>query len=371
MRIGIVGLGIIGKAHTETIRDKISNMKVTAICSTNPDKANWVDENIKGAVFFTDYKMLVQSGEVDAVLVCTPHYSHYEIATFAFENGLHVLMEKPAGVYTKRVKEMNDAAIKSGKVYSMMYNQRMNPYFRKIREIIQTGQLGELKRFNWIVTDWYRSQAYFDSSKWRGTWEGEGGGVLINQCFHNLDLWQWLIGMPKTVNACCKYGKYHDIEVEDEVTAYAEYANGVSATLITSTGEAPGTNRLEIAGDKGRLVYECDSYGVSLVFNQLTIPEREYCYSTDKLFGGPTCNKITYDINEVDTMHAGILQNFANAILHGEELVAPGVDGINALELCNAIHLADWTRSRVKLPLDTDKFYEMLNEKRRLSISDD
>lgn len=346
-------------------------MEVTAICSTNPDKKKWVKENLDKVEFFTDYKKLIQKADVDAVLVATPHYSHYEIATFAFEHDLHVLMEKPAGVYTKRVKKMNDVAIKSGKVYSMMYNQRMNPYFNKIRELIQTGELGQLKRFNWIVTDWYRSQAYFDSSEWRGTWEGEGGGVLINQCFHNLDLWQWLIGMPKEVNAKCYYGKYHDIEVEDEVTAFAEYENGVTATLLTSTGEAPGTNRLEIAGDKGRLVYESDSDGVRLVFNQLTIPEREYCYSTEKLFGGPSTNKITYEINEKDTKHTGILQNFANAILYGEELIAPGVDGIKALELCNAIHLADWTGEKVELPLDTDKFYEMLNEKRRISLSED
>lgn len=346
-------------------------MEVTAICSTNSDKKIWVKENFKKADFYTDYKKLIEKADVDAILVATPHYSHYEIATYAFENNLHVLMEKPAGVYTKRVQKMNDSAIKSGKVYAMMYNERMNPYYIKIREIIQTGQLGELKRFNWIITDWYRSQAYFDSSEWRGTWEGEGGGVLINQCFHNLDLWQWFIGMPKKIHAHCKYGKYHNIEVEDEVTAYAEYENGVTATLITSTGEAPGTNRLEIAGDKGRLVYEKDSEGARLVFNQLTIPERDYCYSTKKLFGGPVTNKITYEINEKDIKHTGILQNFANAILHGEELIAPGIEGINALELSNSIHLSDWTGARVKLPLDKDKFYEMLNEKRRISLDDD
>lgn len=371
MKIGIIGLGVIGKAHSLNIRDNISNMKVTAICSTDSNQKGWVKEKMGKVDFFTDYKKLIEKADVDAVLVATPHYSHYEIATVAFENNLHVLMETPVGVYTKRVKKINAIAEKSDKIFSVMYNKRMNPYFTKIRELIQMGELGEIKRFNWIVTDCYRSQAYYESDDWRGTWEGEGGGVLINQSFQNLDILQWLIGMPCKVFARCKYGKHHNIEVEDEATIYAEYNDGISAVFITSTGEAPGTNRLEITGDKGRLVYEKDSDGVKLVFNQLTIPEREYCYETEKLFEGPIANKITYEINEKDTKYTGILQNFANAILHGEELIAPGIDGIKALELCNAIHLADWTDSSVNLPLDTDKFYEMLNEQRRLSICED
>ena len=202
---------------------------------------------------FSDYHEMFASGLIDAVLIATPHYLHPTIAIDGFAAGLHVLTEKPAGVYTNQVQMMNDAAKASDRVFGIMYNQRTNPQFQKIREIIKSGRLGECKRLIWIITNWYRTQAYYDSGTWRATWAGEGGGVLINQCPHNLDLWQWMFGMPTRVRATCHYGKWHNIEVEDEVTAYAEYANGASAVFITTTGEAPGTNRLEVTGDRGKV----------------------------------------------------------------------------------------------------------------------
>lgn len=364
VRIGIVGIGNMGSNHAKNIvANKINSLELGAVCDIADEKIKWADENLKGIKHFTDYKEMIDSGLVDAVLVATPHYIHSEIAIYAFEKGLNVLTEKPAGVYTRQVEEMNEAAKKSGKVFGIMYNQRTNPMYQKARDMVQNGELGELKRCIWIITDWYRSQAYYNSGTWRATWAGEGGGVLINQCPHNLDLWQWIFGMPTRVRATCQVGKWHDIEVEDEVTAYAEYANGSTATFITTTGECPGTNRLEITGDKGKIVIE----NRKLHFWKLDVPEREWCYSDKEGFSVP---KTTYsDITPegVETGHVGILQNFTNAILNGEKLLAPGYEGINGLTISNAIHLSSWTDNWVELPIDADLYYEKLSERIKTS----
>ena len=237
VRIGIVGIGNMGSAHAKSIlAGNVARLTLGAVCDIAPEKLSWASENLPGVPQFSDYHEMFASGLIDAVLIATPHYLHPTIAIDGFAAGLHVLTEKPAGVYTNQVQQMNDAAKASDRVFGIMYNQRTNPQFQKIREIIKSGRLGECKRFIWIITNWYRTQAYYDSGTWRATWAGEGGGVLINQCPHNLDLWQWMFGMPTRVRATCHYGKLHNIEVEDEVTAYAEYANGASAVFITTTG---------------------------------------------------------------------------------------------------------------------------------------
>ena len=276
---------------------------------------------------------------------------------------MHVLSEKPAGVYTKQVEEMNEAAAKSGRVFGIMYNQRTNPKFQKMREIVQSGALGELKRCVWIITNWYRTQAYYDSGTWRATWAGEGGGVLINQCPHNLDLWQWIFGMPNKISAHCKYGRWHNIEVEDEVTAYAEYPNGATGVFITTTGECPGTNRLEISGDKGKLVWEDGK----LTHWALETPEREFCFTCPEGFAQPKMTVTEIETENVELGHNGILQNFTNAILHGEELLAPGYEGINGLNISNAIHLSDWTGKPQDVPVDKELFLKLLDERRATS----
>ena len=354
----------MGSVHADYLyKNEIKNAKLTALCDINPDKLKTAREKYPDIAFYGNYTDLLESGKIDAVIIATPHYLHPVIAKEAFARGINVLSEKPIGVYTKAVEEMNEAAEKSGKAFGIMYNQRTNPYFQKMREIIKSGELGQLKRCVWIITDWYRTQAYYNSGGWRATWNGEGGGVLINQCPHNLDLWQWLFGMPTRVRGFCAYGKYHDIEVEDDVTAYAEYANGATAVFITTTGETPGTNRLEISGDGGKLVYE----GGKLRFWKLHEREREFTYSATSGFA-----KIKRDILEFDDLgktpeHRGITQNFTNHLISGEELLAPGKEGINGLTISNAIHLSDWTNDWVNLPIDADLYLELLNKKRAAS----
>ena len=360
VRIGIVGIGNMGSAHAKSIfKGNIKDLELTAVCDIDESKLEWAKNNLGELSLFRDYKELILSKKIDAILIAVPHYMHSVIAIFAFENGLNVLTEKPAGVFTKQVEDMNEAAKKAGTVFGIMYNQRTNPIYKQARQMVQSGMIGEPKRFIWIITNWYRTQAYYDSGTWRATWSGEGGGVLINQCPHNLDLWQWIFGMPTKIRGFCSYGKYHNIEVEDDVTAYAEYENGATALFVTSTGECPGTNRLEITGDKGKIVIEDGK----LKFWELGTPEREFCFTCKNGFDSPQVKYSEIIPNGVETAHNGILQNFTNAILFGEELIAPGEEGIKGLTISNAIHLSDWTNDIVQLPIDKELYLEKLKEK--------
>lgn len=365
VRIGIIGLGFIGAKHAENLANNaVPGAVLTAVCDTSPDKAQWVIEKLgENVELFNNLDLFFASKKFDGVIIATPHYLHCEYAIQAFKLGYHVLCEKPAGVYTKQVRLMNEAAEASGKVFSMMYNQRANPLYIKLRDIIASGELGEIRRTSWIITNWYRTQGYYDSSAWRATWAGEGGGVLINQCPHQLDLLQWVIGMmPTRIRAFCQFGKYHDIEVEDDVTAYMEYANGATGTFITTTGEAPGTDRLEITGDRGKIIVEDNK----LTFWHL----RESAFEFSKNFKGrefeqPECWKwevpIVGKISGFEWMT--IVKNWVEAINCGTPLIAPGEEGIKGLTLSNAMLLSTWTDNWVNLPINEDLFYNSLQKK--------
>ncbi|MGM7723280.1 Gfo/Idh/MocA family protein [Metabacillus sp. Hm71] len=362
IKVGIIGVGNMGRAHVQLLgKGKINGAILTAVCDPFQDQLESLVSDAQGDVeIFRDEDAFLNESGIDAVLISTPHYDHPKLAMKAFAKGMHVLIEKPAGVYTKNVAEMNKVAKESGKVFAIMYNQRTNPIYQKLRELIQAGELGEIKRTNWIITDWYRSQSYYDSSDWRATWHGEGGGVLLNQSPHQLDLWQWTTGlMPKKVHAFCHYGKYHDIEVEDDITAYVEYENGATGVFITSTGEAPGTNRFEIAGDRGKMVVENNK----LTFYRLTQSEREFNATYKGGFGNPECWTIDIPIEGKSTGHPGIIQNWIDSITKGTPLFAPGEEGIKGLEISNAIYLSSWLNQPVELPIDADLYYEMLQEK--------
>ena len=258
VRLGIIGIGGMGSGHAMNIKEgKCPEIEVTAVADINPDRLKWAEENLDSSVVkFSSAEELLDSGLIDAVLIATPHYFHTVYAIEAFKRNLHVMSEKPAGVYTKQVKEMNEEAMKANVKFGLMFNQRTDCIYRKMKELVQSGKYGKIKRTNWIITDWYRPQAYYNSGEWRATWSGEGGGVLLNQCPHNLDLWQWICGMPKKVLTKMHFGKWHDIEVEDDVTTYVEYDNGATGTFVTTTGDVPGTNRFEITMEKAKLVAE-------------------------------------------------------------------------------------------------------------------
>jgi len=361
VRMGVIGIGNMGSAHAKSIADGIiSGMVLSAIADISPERLEWASQNLpKGIALFNDADNLIKSGLVDAIIVSTPHYYHPPLAIKGFENGLHVLIEKPAGVYTMQVRQMNEIAKKSGKVFAMMFNQRTNCIFRKMKEIVSSGELGRIKRTNWIITDWYRSQSYYDSGSWRATWAGEGGGVLLNQCPHNLDLWQWICGMPSKIQAFCHEGKWHDIEVEDDVTAYAEYPNGATGVFVTSTADTPGTNRFEIMLDGGKLVCENNK----LMLYKLEMREREFNATYKKGFGQPEFEKIDVETDGENPQHNGVLQNFADAILFDKPLIASGCEGIHGLSISNAMHLSSWLGRAVEMPLNEELFFNELTKK--------
>ena len=366
VRMGIIGLGNMGSSHVKSILEGlIPNMELSAVSDRLESRRAWVSSILpEGVPVYNDGIELIKSGKCDALLIATPHYDHPVLAIEAFKAGLHVLVEKPAGVYTKQVVEMNKVAAESGKVFAMMFNQRTNSYFKKMHELVQGGSLGAIKRVSWIITNWYRPQMYYDSGDWRATWDGEGGGVLLNQCPHNLDLLQWICGMPNSVRAFCHNGKWHDIEVEDDVTAYLEYPNGATGTFITSTADAPGTNRFEVTLEWGKLVNEDNT---NLTLYKLNVNEREFCKTATCAFSKPdvTVEKILTDGS--NEQHNGILKNFTNSILNKTPLIAEGPEGINGLTLSNAMHLSSWLETTIKLPFDEDLFLSELNKRRKLS----
>lgn len=364
LRIGVIGYGNMGTGHVANLKaGMVSKMELTAVCDIAPARQEAAKAAYPELAVFENAQELYKSGLCDVVLIAVPHYSHPGLAAEAFRHGLHVITEKPAGVYTAQVKEMNEAAAGSGKVFGIMYNQRTNPVYQKLREMIKRGDLGHLKRITWIITDWYRPQAYHDSSSWRSTWKEEGGGALINQNPHQLDLWQWMFGMPDRIFAKASFGKYYNIEVEDDVMAYFEYDNGTTGEYITSTGEAPGTNRLEIACDMGKVVVE----GNKLTFFRNVISEREHNRINTVPFAMPECWECNIPVDfSGGAQHVGILQNFADAVLNGTPLLAPGEEGILGLTISNAIHLSAWTGETVDVKnFPDERFYELLQEKIR------
>ena len=357
VKIGVIGVGNIGSVHAAALYGKkVKGAVLGGLCDTDANRAEKLRAQYPDIPVYASADEMIADGHVEAVIISTPHYDHPTVAIKAFKAGLHVLSEKPMAVYCLAAREMIAEAKKSGKIFSVMFNQRNNKLFAEAHRTLRSGELGELKRMVWIVTNWYRKQAYYDSGAWRATWSGEGGGVLMNQAPHNLDLWRWICGMPEEIYAKCDVAKFHNIEVEDDATIIAKYKNGATATFITTTGEFPGTNRLEISGTKGKIVIE----GGRLTKTTLPIDEREYV-------GYPESEKIVPEVTVMEDEkyngHILIIENFADAILNGAKLISPGEEAIEELTLSNAAYLSAWTGENVKLPMDDKRFYEMLMER--------
>jgi len=353
IRMGIVGFGSMGLQHAKTIMENVAEVKLTAVASKNAaniEKMRAFPGGQDVKIFDTPAQMYA-SGEIDAVLIASPHRAHVAQAKEAFAAGMHVLLEKPVGVHTQEVREMIAAADASGKAFGVMFNQRTHPAYRKMKEIVESGEMGEIRRTNIVITDWFRAQSYFDSCQWRATWKGEGGGVLLNQAPHNLDLWQWICGMPVRLRAFAAMGRWHDIEVDDDVTAYVEYANGATGTFVTCTGEAPGTNRFEISMDGGQLLYEKGR----LLMTRTEMPVSRFIREYPGGFGKP--EMVTEDItpDAPYEMHAGVTRAFARHILYGEPMIADGREGIHSLMLANAMLLSSWADETIDLPFDGEK----------------
>ena len=374
VRFGIIGCGNMGTGHAKNFLDgKITDARITAVCDINPKKFDFFKEKFGETInYYLDAEAMMRSGDVDCVMICTPHYIHPDLAILAMDVGVHCIVEKPAGVYTLQVKKMLERVKTANTIVGIMFNQRTNPAFKKMKAMIAEGKIGEIKRTNWIITDWYRTQYYYDSGAWRATWVGEGGGVLYNQSPHQLDLFSWIIGMqPSKVRAFCHFGKWHDIEVEDDVTCYCEYPNGATGVFITTTADAPGTNRFEVTGTKGTLIYERDSFtdANKLYYKELVVDEREHCYTSKTGFNKPECKPtVEIEIDSCNPQHVGICQNVTNAILGKEALYAPATDGLNGVELANAMLLSTWLDKDVSLPIDDELFWAELQKRIAVSV---
>ncbi len=365
VRLGIIGVGNMGSGHiANVLAGRCPEIEITAVADINPERLDYAESRLGSGIgrFGTAEEML-DSGMVNAAIVAVPHYFHPKYVMECFRRGIHVMCEKPAGVYTRQVKEMNEAAKTAGVVFGMMFNQRTDCLYRKMRELVKSGKYGEIRRTSWIITNWYRPQAYYDSGAWRATWSGEGGGVLLNQCPHNLDLWQWICGMPSKVHTHMYFGKWHDIEVEDDVTTFVEYPNGATGTFITSTGDAPGSNRFEITMDGAKIVADAGK----LFLTELEMPEPEFTKVCKSAFGAPASTTVEVETDGKNEQHSGVLNAFAAAVLRGEPLIAGGEEGINGLTLSNAMHLSAWLGKEIELPFDDELYYRELMKRVKTS----
>ena len=356
VRLGLIGLGNIGQHHAGYLSaGKVGRAELVAVCDAFPAKL----EKHKALKTFTDGEALIRSGLVDAVIIATPHYQHTTLGIAALHQGLHIMVEKPISAHKADAERLIAAHRRNPKlVFAGMFQLRAEPRYLKIQKLIKSGELGQVVRMSWIMTDWFRTEAYYASGGWRATWKGEGGGVLLNQCLHNLDAMQWLLGLPARLRGFCQLGRFHDIEVEDNVTAYLEYANGATGTFVSSTGEAPGSNRFEIAGTRGRLVLENDK----LRFTRNETDMLQFSKSAKLGFAKPEVWNVEIPFENAANGHATLMQNFVNAIIDGERLIAPGAEGIHSVELANAILYSSLQGQTVDLPLDSAAYEKKLNQ---------
>lgn len=353
VRLGVIGLGNIAGQHIENILEgRVHDTVLAAVCSRRAPERDY------GVPHFPDYAALLDSGLCNAVLIATPTFAHAAMGVAALEAGLHVMMEKPLGLSVGEGEQLL-VHQRDGQVFALMLNQRTDPLFVAMREVIASGALGAITRTHWTMTNWFRPEIYFQVSDWRATWKGEGGGALVNQCIHNLDIYQWLCGLPSSVHAFCRFGRHHGIEVEDEVTAYLEYPEGASGVFVASTGEAPGVNRFDIVGDLGALHFD----GERLIHTTNTPGTSQFNAQTREMFGMPQTAQRDITPDRTLNQHVAVLENFADAILRGAPLLAPARDGLDSLAMANAMLLSTWESTTVPLPLDSARYQRALDER--------
>ena len=361
VRFAVVGIGSMGFSHVHNILRNSQYCTITAVCDINSKMFDKLSaEQRQNIQCYTNAQECFADENVDAVLIATPHYFHAELAIQAMQHGKHILVEKPIAVHKKDAEKLLAKAAKHPElVKSLMFNQRTLPVHIKVKQMIDSGELGRLRRINWIVTDWFRTQFYYDCGDWRASWRGEGGGVLLNQCPHQLDLMQWFFGMPQKVRCAVNLGKYHNIEVEDEINAYLEYADGKTANFISSTGEAPGLNRLEITGERGRLTLE----NGKITFLRNEVEFSEFCRTSKERFGTPPVWNCEIPVKAGGLIgHEAIIVNVAQTIQKKSELIAPLEEGLRGLELGNAMLYSGLKDVTVSMPLDSEAYSVMLAE---------
>ena len=353
IRFAVVGTGNIGQQHINLLRSgDIKNAELVATVSRSGAAV------AASVPHFSSLESLLKAHCCDAVLIATPTMDHVTAAQLAAERGLHVLLEKPLAMSVGQSQSLIDN-MPSDIQFAVMLNQRFHPAYAAIKRLLNDGRIGAIQRYTWTMTAWYRPDVYYKVSRWRGTWPGEGGGLLINQCIHNLDIMQWLFGLPDRLSAKVAFGRYHDIDVEDEVTAILEHDSGSVGLLQASSGEAPGFNRLEIIGDEGVITW--DDKELTLLKADQSVSE--HCATTREMFGMPSFTRETILLEEGVNQHAQVVQNFVDALTQGSRLLTPASEGLGSLQLANGMLLSQWDDSAIALPIDSHRYEQLLSER--------
>lgn len=367
IRVALVGVGAMGSKYAKMIvSGQVKNMLLTGLVARKMEAKTWAATLVNGdgtcpKVYNSADEMFAHAGDFDTVLIVTPHKTHEEIAIRAFELGKHVLCDKPAGATIGQAQRMTFAAKKYNRIYALIFHQRAYAKYRYIKQMLSCGQLGELKRALVVNSRYFRTAHYHNSGSWRSSWKGEGGGALINQGAHILDMWHWLLGMPQKLYAQIPFGKYNDFDVDDEAAISMQYKDGMTGMFILTTGEAVPQERFEIVGTKGRILLEEDT----LHIYRYSKDSQEYI-ATEKVNSGDNMNIV----EEVISFEKGkepyveVLENFAEAVLteNASMLIAPGEDGVYQLMLTNGAYYSAWKDMPVELPLDTREYEKVFQE---------
>lgn len=355
VRIALVGLGSFGRQHAHWIQ-ALPELELVATC----DHVVGPLDGAPAPQHFASYHELHRSGLAEAVLIASPHHTHAAIAADALAAGLHVLLEKPIARHVAEAHELLARTPALGQHFAVMLNQRMNPVHQQLKQLLDEQRLGRLQRINWICTPWFRTEAYYRSAGWRGTWAGEGGGLLMTLCLHQLDILQWLCGLPTSLQAFGAFGKHHDIEVEDEVTACMQFPGGATGVFVGSSGECPGTNRLELVGTGGRALLNDGT--LSLVENETA--SDEFIRASHEGWAHPKTRIVNLPLGTMpEGGHSQILRNFARTIRERETLLTPASAGLGSIELAGAMLLSMFQQRAVALPIDAAELAQELERR--------
>lgn len=363
VRAVVIGFGGMGRQYVEMLyAGQIEGMVLAGVCCRNEKGQKELRECFpEAAIYKSVEETFAHADEFDAAVIVTPHSTHVEIGKMAAAAGVHILMDKPAGISTKEVRELLAETEKNGVSYGMIFNVRMNPVFFQAKKMIENGEIGKPCRALWMCNNWFRTPAYHNSSPWRSTWKGEHGGLLLNQCPHYLDIWQWLFGMPESVRASIDYGKYNDFTVDDNADLQFFYKDGLHGTFIASSGEAPGVNRLEIWGTKGLLRIEnCEE----LTFDENIVSVEQFREENKEIYGMPKHEKRTVSVDWNQPLgYQKIFSDFAEHIRKGTPLLVTGEDGLRTLMLTNGAYLSSWTDKKISFPIDDELYAALLKKK--------
>ncbi len=367
VRYGIIGVGVQGKKYADLIQSgKMENSVLTALCTTSEEKKTKLEDEYQDVSVFLDYKDMIKSKEVDAIITTCPSQYHTEIARNALVMGVSVLNEKPAGINSRQVSNLNAIykrfKSKNNVSYGLVFNQRTNTIYQEIKKIIETKQLGDFRRINWIQNSWYRPKEYYESGFWRAKYSQEGGGLIINQAQHTLDLFYYMVGLPKKVFAKTLLGYQRDITTDSDVSVIFEYENGATGNYVSCTHDMMGTDRLEIDLSGGKIIVENEQCTIYTFFKDekevnLTYSNAEY-KNIENIFIDKKI--ITNQNNAPDKQYLMIIENFSNNILNGEPLIADGLDSGFSVQMSDAINLSNYYGKELTIPVDEDDYLKFL-----------